>query len=118
MGNISDRVIKQISSELSISKQQISNTVNLLQAGNTVPFIARYRKELTGSLDEVKVYDIQRLFKYYSELEERKSEIIKSIEEQGKLTDELKEKIENCLTKVELEDLYLPYKPKRRTKAL
>lgn len=117
MGNVSDRVIKQISSELSISKQQISNTVNLLQAGNTVPFIARYRKELTGSLDEVKVYDIQRLFKYYSELEERKSEIIRSIEEQGKLTDELKEKIESCLTKVELEDLYLPYKPKRRTKA-
>jgi uncharacterized protein len=117
MGNISDRVIKQISSELSISKLQISNTVNLIQAGNTVPFISRYRKEVTGSLDEVKVYDIQKLFKYYSELEERKAEIIKSIEEQGKLTDELKEKIESCLTKVELEDLYLPYKPKRRTKA-
>ncbi|MEK7397669.1 MAG: Tex-like N-terminal domain-containing protein, partial [Candidatus Poribacteria bacterium] len=118
MGNISDRVIKQISSELSISKLQISNTVNLIQAGNTVPFISRYRKEVTGSLDEVKVYDIQKLFKYYSELEERKAEIIKSIEEQGKLTDELKEKIESCLTKIELEDLYLPYKPKRRTKAL
>jgi uncharacterized protein len=117
MGNISDRVIKQISSELSISKLQISNTVNLIQAGNTVPFISRYRKEVTGSLDEVKVYDIQKLFKYYSELEERKAEIIKSIDEQGKLTDELKEKIESCLTKVELEDLYLPYKPKRRTKA-
>lgn len=117
MENVSERVIKQISSELSISKIQISNTIGLLQSGNTVPFISRYRKEVTGSLDETKVYDIQKLYKYYSELEERKQEVIKSIEEQGKLTDELKEKIESCLSKVELEDIYLPYKPKRRTKA-
>jgi protein Tex len=117
MGNVSDRIIRQISGELSISKHQIANTIDLIQAGNTVPFISRYRKEITGSLDEVKVYDIQRLFKYYSELEERKQTILSSIEEQGKLTDELKEKIESCLNKVELEDIYLPYKPKRRTKA-
>jgi len=117
MGNVSDRIIRQISGELSISKHQIANTTDLIQAGNTVPFISRYRKEITGSLDEVKVYDIQRLFKYYSELEERKQTILSSIEEQGKLTDELREKIESCLNKVELEDIYLPYKPKRRTKA-
>ncbi|HGJ64791.1 TPA: RNA-binding transcriptional accessory protein, partial [bacterium] len=117
MENVSERIIKQISSELSISKVQISNTIALFQSGNTVPFVARYRKEATGSLDETKIYDIQKLFKYYSELEERKQEIIKSIDEQGKLTDELKEKIESCLSKVELEDIYLPYKPKRRTKA-
>lgn len=117
MGNVSDRIIRQISGELSISKHQIANTIDLIQAGNTVPFISRYRKEITGSLDEVKVYDIQRLSKYYSELEERKQTILSSIEEQGKLTDELREKIESCLNKVELEDIYLPYKPKRRTKA-
>ena len=117
MENVSDRIVKQISSELSISKVQISSTIGLFQSGNTVPFISRYRKEVTGSLDETKVYDIQKLFKYYSELEERKQEVIRSIEEQGKLTDELKEKIESCLSKVELEDIYLPYKPKRRTKA-
>jgi uncharacterized protein len=117
MENVSERIIKQISSELSISKVQISNTISLIQSGNTVPFISRYRKEATGSLDETKVYDIQKLFKYYSELEERKQEVIKSIEEQGKLTDELKVNIESCLSKVELEDIYLPYKPKRRTKA-
>jgi len=117
MENVSQKTIKQIASELSIADHQASNTVELLQSGNTVPFIARYRKEVTGSLDETQIYDIQRQLGYYSELEERKQTILKTIEAEGKLTEELREEIENCLSKKELEDIYLPYKPKRRTKA-
>ena len=83
----------------------------------TVPFIARYRKEVTGNLDEVQIRSIEEKLAYFRELEERRATILKSIEEQGKLTPELKGKIEATLEKNELEDLYLPYKPKRRTKA-
>lgn len=117
MENISEKIVKQIASEISITEQQASNTIQLLQSENTVPFIARYRKESTNSLDEIKIYEIQKQLRYYSELEDRKETILKTIESQGKLTDELREKIETCLNKKELEDLYLPYKPKRRTKA-
>jgi len=117
MENIDESIVKQISNDLSISRHQVQSTVNLLQSGNTVPFIARYRKELTGSLDEVKVYDIQKQLKYYSELDDRKQTILKTIEEQGKLSDELRSRIESCWDKNELEDIYIPYKPKRKTKA-
>ena len=117
MENLNIKIIKQIANELSISEQKVTNTVELLLAENTVPFIARYRKEITGSLDETQIYDIQKLLRYYTELEDRKLTILKTIESQDKLTDELKEKIELCMDKKELEDLYLPYKPKRRTKA-
>ena len=96
---------------------QVEHTVELLQEGATVPFIARYRKEHTGELDEVQIRDVEEQFAYFSELEERKITVLKSIEEQGKLTPELRERIEASRRKTEVEDLYLPYKPKRRTKA-
>ncbi len=91
--------------------------MSLLDEGGTVPFIARYRKESTGNLDEVQIQRIQEKVEYFRELEDRRETILRSIEEQGKLTPELKAKIEAALEKNELEDLYLPYKPKRRTKA-
>lgn len=106
-----------IASELSISSQRIQNVLNLLAEGATIPFIARYRKEKTGSLDEVQLRTIVERHTYLTELEQRKETILEAIATQNKLTDELKNKIESCLLKTELEDLYLPYKPKRRTKA-
>ena len=96
---------------------QVEHTVELLQEGATVPFIARYRKEQTGELDEVQIRAVEELFSYFCELEERRTTVLKSIEEQGKLTPELRQRIESTRQKTELEDLYLPYKPKRRTKA-
>jgi len=96
---------------------QVEQSVELLREGATVPFIARYRKERTGELDEVQIRAVEDLLAYYSELEDRRTTILKSIGEQGKLTAELRERIEAARQKNELEDLYLPYKPKRRTKA-
>ncbi|MDO9069628.1 MAG: Tex-like N-terminal domain-containing protein, partial [Deltaproteobacteria bacterium] len=107
-----------ITKELGLQPFQVSNTLELFGEGATVPFIARYRKEKTGLLDEVQIRDIRDRFDYIKELDERKAAILKSIEEQGKLTDELKAKIEACLVKQELEDLYLPYKQKRKTKGM
>ncbi|HAG79594.1 MAG TPA: RNA-binding transcriptional accessory protein [Cyanobacteria bacterium UBA12227] len=106
-----------LAQELALTPSQIENTLSLFAEGATIPFIARYRKERTGSLDEVQLRDISERFTYLTELEERKSSILEAIASQGKLTDELKTKIESCLQKTELEDLYLPYKPKRRTRA-
>jgi len=110
-------IIHAIVVETSLTTQQVENTVELLQEGATVPFIARYRKERTNELDEVQIRAIEERFAYFRELAERKLSILKSIEEQGKLTPELRERIEATRQKTELEDLYLPYKPKRRTKA-
>lgn len=106
----------QLIRELSLQPVQIENTVALLDGGATIPFIARYRKESTGSLDENVLRDIEHKYGYYKELEERRAAILAGIEERGKLTPELKTKIEATLSKVELEDLYLPYKPKRVTR--
>ena len=106
-----------IATELSLNTQQVNNSLTLLIEGATIPFIARYRKEKTGSLDETQLRDIWERYQYLTELEKRKQSILESIEAQDKLTDELKQKIETCFSKTELEDLYLPYKPKRRTKA-
>ena len=106
-----------IAEELNLRWHQVKSTVELLDADNTVPFIARYRKEATGSLDEEQIRAIQERIKYLRNLEERKQAILKSIEEQGKLTPELAEKIAAADKLQELEDLYLPYKPKRRTRA-
>jgi protein Tex len=108
---------KIISDELKIRQTQTENALELRKEGGTIPFIARYRKERTGELDENQLRDIFDKYDYLTELEDRKQTILKSIEEQGKLTDELKAKIEDCLQKTELEDLYLPYKPKKRTRA-
>ena len=106
-----------LAKELSLSPSQVQNALELFAEGATIPFIARYRKERTGSLDEIQLRDLSERFTYLTELEERKSAILEAIASQGKLTDELKAKIESCLQKTELEDLYLPYKPKRRTRA-
>lgn len=110
-------IIQYIIDACGLKPFQVENTVGLLQEGSTVPFIARYRKESTGELDEVQIREIEEQLAYFSELEERKATILKSIEEQGKLTDELRQRIEASRQKTEVEDLYLPYKPKRRTKA-
>jgi uncharacterized protein len=97
--------------------ESVANTVALLEGGSTIPFISRYRKEKTGNLDEIAIRKISERYDYYKELEERKAAIIKSIDSQGKLTEALKKKILECVDKVVLEDMYLPYKPKKRTRA-
>lgn len=106
-----------IAQELSLQLIQVQSALELFAEGATIPFIARYRKERTGTLDELQLRDISDRFTYLTELEERKKTILEAIKSQGKLTEDLKVKIENCLQKNELEDLYLPYKPKRRTRA-
>ena len=106
-----------ISNELHLPQTSVENALRLLNEDATVPFIARYRKEATGSLDEVALYEIQKRKKYFEELEKRKATILKALEEQGVLTDELREKIGNTYDAVALEDIYLPYKKKRKTKA-
>lgn len=107
-----------IASEQSLSVKQVKSVITLLEDGNTVPFIARYRKEQTGALDEVQIRNIMERWQYIQNLEQRKSEVIRLIEEQGKLTDELRISIEKALKLQEVEDLYRPYKQKRRTKAI
>jgi protein Tex len=110
-------VIKNIITDLQLPASSVGNTVALLEEGATVPFISRYRKERTGSLDEVQVRNISEKLKYYTELEKRKETILKTIKEQDKLTPELEQQIIDCKEKEKLEDLYLPYKPKKRTRA-
>ena len=111
------RIIPQIASDLGIRTEQVTATVQLLDEGATVPFIARYRKEVTQGLDDTQLRDLDERLRYLRELEERRASILKSIDEQGKLTPELSAAIEAAMTKQVLEDLYLPYKPKRRTRA-
>ena len=106
-----------ISSGLNIQTWQVENTLSLLNGGATIPFISRYRKERTGNLDETQITDIRELAAKLEETDKRRETILKTIEEQGLLTDELKEKINNAQTLNELEDIYLPYKPKKRTRA-
>ena len=107
----------QIARDLGLETTQINKTIQLLDEGATVPFIARYRKEKTGSLDEVQISAIRDKIAQLRELNKRKLSVLKSIEKQGKLTNELQEKIQSCLTLPELEDVYLPFKPKRQTRA-
>lgn len=106
-----------IAKNLNLREQQVANTLRLLSDGATIPFISRYRKEMTGELNEVEIQEIQIQFEKLTELEKRKDAILKSIEEQGKLTPELKKRIQECQSLTEVEDIYLPYKPKRRTRA-
>jgi uncharacterized protein len=110
-------ILLHLSRQLNVSLHAVVATIGLLDEGGTVPFIARYRKEATGALDEVQIREIEDKLGYFRELVSRKETILASIGEQGKLTDELKAKIEKTLDKSELEDLYLPFRPKRRTKA-
>ena len=111
-------LINIISKQLNIVSQRVKNTVELLNEGATVPFIARYRKEATGSLDEVAIGAIKELYEKLTQLVQRKETILATIEEQGKLTPELKKRIEDCFDATVLEDIYLPYRPKRRLKTL
>ncbi len=110
-------IAETLSQELNIKTSQAENVIKLIDDGNTIPFIARYRKEITGSLDDEILRKFDERLKYLRNLEEKKQSVLKSIEEQGKLTEELRKDIEAAQTLVELEDLYRPYKPKRRTRA-
>ena len=109
--------IQLISKSLQLSEKQILNAIQLLDEGATIPFISRYRKEMTDGMDEVQLADTKEQYEKLCELEKRKETILKTIDEQNKLTEELRNRIQNCWNSTELEDIYLPYKPKRRTKA-
>ncbi|HSQ13615.1 MAG TPA: Tex-like N-terminal domain-containing protein, partial [Candidatus Deferrimicrobium sp.] len=111
------KITHLIAGELSVGAHQVAATVALLNEGATVPFIARYRKEVTGNLDDTQLRNLEERLLYLRELEDRRGTILASIEEQGKLTDELRSAVEGAATKQALEDIYLPFKPKRRTKA-
>ncbi|WKB55051.1 Tex family protein [Eleftheria terrae] len=113
-----DKILLQIAAELQVRPAQVNAAVELLDGGATVPFIARYRKEATDGLDDAQLRELETRLTYLRELEDRREAVLKSIDEQGKLTPELRAAIEAVPTKQELEDLYLPYKPKRRTKAM
>jgi uncharacterized protein len=115
--SLSTPILLHISKELNVPLKGLTSVIELLDEGATVPFIARYRKEATGNLDEVQIQQSQEKLEYFRELEDRKETVLQSISEQGKLTPELQTRIESVLEKTELEDLYLPFKPKRRTKA-
>ncbi|WP_344072574.1 Tex-like N-terminal domain-containing protein, partial [Prauserella alba] len=108
---------QKIADELGVRPGQVQATVELLDGGATVPFIARYRKEVTGTLDDTQLRTLEERLRYLRELEERRTAILESIDSQGKLDDELRANIMAADTKARLEDIYLPYKPKRRTKA-
>ena len=110
-------IVKNVATELNLKVSQIENTMNLFDEGATVPFIARYRKEVTGNLDEEQIREVIEKVTYYRNLEKRKEEVLRLIEEQGKLTEELKASIVNAVKLQEVEDLYLPYKKKKKTKA-
>lgn len=111
------RYIQQIATDLSLPVKNVTNVQQLHEEGATIPFISRYRKEATGNMDEVQVGNVFDKIKYYDELIKRKDTVVKTIEAAGKLTPELKLRIENCISATELEDIYLPYKPKRKTRA-
>ncbi len=116
MSDLNQTISQVIAGELNVNPQQILAAMNLLDEGNTIPFIARYRKEVTGGLDDTQLRHFETRLIYLRELDDRRQTILKSIDEQGKLSDELRAKIFATESKTELEDLYLPYKPKRRTR--
>ncbi|MGZ5286347.1 MAG: Tex-like N-terminal domain-containing protein, partial [Flavisolibacter sp.] len=111
------KYIQQIAGKLKLQVKQVESIRQMQQDGATIPFMARYRKEATGNLDEVVIGNVVEEVAYFNELEKRKETVLNTIEQAGKLTPELKKKIEDCYSATELEDLYLPYKPKRKTKA-
>ena len=112
-----EKYIVPLSEEFKLKKEHVANILDLLEEGNTIPFIARYRKELTGSVDDQTLRELSERYTYLQNLEMRRGEIYKLIDEQGKMTDELRQAIENASILAELEDIYRPYKPKRRTRA-
>ena len=117
MASDSKRIATIIAGEITARPEQVAAAIGLLDEGATVPFVARYRKEATGGLDDTQLRLLAERLAYLRELDARRDAILGSIREQGKLTDELEAKIAGAATKAELEDIYLPYKPKRRTKA-
>jgi len=116
-GNVMEKIYKIVAEELKIPVDKVENTIKLLDDGATIPFVARYRKEITGNLDEVQIGDILQKVEYLRNLEERKEEVIRLIEEQGKLTDELRNSIVEAKILQEVEDIYFPYRKKKKTKA-
>ena len=110
------QIVRQLAAEIKVSEQQVRAAVELLDGGATVPFIARYRKEVTGGLDDIQLRELEARLSYLRELEDRRVAVLKAIDEQGKLTDALRAAIAAAPTKQELEDIYLPFKQKRRTK--
>ena len=112
------KISGQLAVEIKIRLEQVQAAVNLLDGSATVPFIARYRKEVTGGLDDIQLRELEYRLGYLREMEERRTTILKSIGDQGKLSPELQMAIEQATTKQDLEDLYLPFKPKRRTKGM
>ena len=112
-----NKIIQIIADELNVKEEQVTNTIKLIDDGNTIPFIARYRKEVTGGLSDETLRDLDERLKYLRNLEERKQEVIKSIDGQGKLTDEIVQSLENAKTLSEVEDIYRPYKQKKKTRA-
>src|SRR3982751_1626849 len=109
--------IQKIAEKLNFSLKEINNDNDLHSEGATIPFMSRYRKEATGNMDEVQLNDVVEQIKYFTELDKRKETVLKTIEGLGKLTSELKQRIVDCYDATELEDIYLPYKPKRKTRA-
>ena len=112
-----EKIIRKIAVTLHITPKQVAATLTLFDQGNTIPFVARYRKEATGELDEVQLRQIKENFEYDMALTQRKETVRQSIASQGQLTEELAEKLENAQRLQDVEDIYLPYKPKKRTKA-
>ena len=110
-------ILQTLKEELKVEKWQVEAAVKLIDEGNTIPFISRYRKEVTGSLNDEQLRNLHERLVYLRNLEDKKEQVLKSIEEQGKLTEELKEKILAAQTLVVVEDLYRPYRPKRKTRA-
>lgn len=111
-------IIQKITEELQVKKGQVEAAVKLIDEGNTIPFISRYRKEATGALNDEQLRNLDERLTYLRNLEEKKAQVISSIDEQGKLTEELRAAIENAQTQVAVDDLYRPYRPKRRTRAI
>ena len=112
-----DQIIKVLAEELGQKQAYIENVVSLLDEGNSIPFIARYRKEMHGSMDDTTLRNLETRLHYLRNLQERKEEVIKSVENQGKLTDEWRIQVQDAVTLAEVEDLYRPFKQKRRTRA-
>ena len=112
-----EKIIEIIANELGIKKNQVENTVKLIDEGNTIPFIARYRKEVTGGLSDEQLRILGERLSYLRNLETRKQEVIKNIDEQGNMTDEIMQSIINCQTLADVEDIYRPFKPKKKTRA-
>src|SRR3990172_1610516 len=115
--NMDKKYINLLSVDLNVLPWQVENTLGLLEANATIPFISRYRKEATGSLDEVQIAAIKDNYAKYEELDKRREAIIHSINDQGLMTPDLQEKLDKAVTMIELEDLYLPCRPKRKTRA-